>query len=240
MVRTLPALSLLALVACIPNNGEVGGDDTAGGVDCTTEAVASVMASVTDEAGEPLMEATVTWAGETAEGSCEAWNGDFACGFEVEGELTITAELEGHVTESVEVVVEADACHVITEHVDIVLVEEDCDGDEAPGAWVSVVDHLDAAIGTASVTWSIANADMAPQPCDATGTEGLFACGWGVSGMLEFSASAPGYSWETATADVAHGVCGPETEDVTITLFPEEGPDGPEDDEVDVPDPDLP
>ncbi len=231
MVRTLPALSLLTLVACIPNTGEVGGDDTADGYDCTAEAVASVMASVTSEAGDDLAEATVTWVGETSEGTCEAWNGDFACGFEVEGEITVTAELPDYVTESVDVVVQADRCHVITEHVDIVLAEEECDADEAPGAWVSVVDHLDAAVGNASVTWSLANADMAPQPCDATGSEGLFACGWGVSGMMEFSASAPGHSWETAAVDVALGVCGPETEDVVITLFPE----GPVDDEVDLP-----
>ncbi len=96
------------------------------GVACTTEARASVQVSVIDEEGTLITDADVTWTGDDGiPTSCENMGGgDYVCGYEAQGELTIDATKEMYEPGQEVVTVTADECHVITEVVRIMIVTE--------------------------------------------------------------------------------------------------------------------
>ncbi len=126
----LSALPLL-LVACgdkDPDDSGAESDDT-GSLDCTTEAVVSV--HVTIELGDDVTaipeDLAVTYAVDGGSPQpCESWSGelDWACGFEVAGDLVIEATAEGYEPASAAVTVESDACHVIPETLTLTLEPE--------------------------------------------------------------------------------------------------------------------
>lgn len=95
-------------------------------VNCTTEARASVQVTVEDEAGAPIPDASLTWTG--ADGvptSCENMaDGQFVCGWEADGELTIDVTKDGFEDAQLVVTVGSDACHVITEARTVTLIAE--------------------------------------------------------------------------------------------------------------------
>jgi hypothetical protein len=93
-------------------------------VDCTTEAVPSVRVEVTDADGAPLTGATVTYSSAESSGLCDALDGDYTCGYEIGGVVTVRAELEGYVTAEDSVTVLEDECHVRTVDVTLVLVQQ--------------------------------------------------------------------------------------------------------------------
>lgn len=95
-------------------------------VTCTTDARASVQVTVIDDAGNNLVDADVTWTGDDGvPTSCENnGGGEYVCGYEVSGEVTIDATRAGHEPASELVVVETDECHVITEQLTLSLVAE--------------------------------------------------------------------------------------------------------------------
>ena len=100
-------------------------------VDCTTEAVTSVVVHVTDEAGSPLPQALVSYVPVNDDiGAdnidCMASGDGFYCGEEVAGEMEISAWAEGFEAqyEVVTVGVSEDGCHVITQELDIALIAE--------------------------------------------------------------------------------------------------------------------
>jgi hypothetical protein len=111
-VRTVLAV-LLALVAggCATANEDSGA--------CTDMAVASVNVDVIDGSGSPVTDALVTWStGGAAEEDCESVvAGSWACGWEVAGDLLITATVKGFDPQSETVTVDSDYCHVIPEFV---------------------------------------------------------------------------------------------------------------------------
>lgn len=127
MPRPLFALALLPLLAaCGDKDDDSGGSDGSVGSDlnCTTEARVSVTATVETDGGAAVPDATVTWSvdGGAAQG-CEAWpeSPDYACGFEVAGAITVVASADGFETASEVVEVPADACHVVSQTVTLVL-----------------------------------------------------------------------------------------------------------------------
>lgn len=98
----------LAAAAC------TGKDDSA--VACDTSAVASVQVVVTDATANVLDGATVTYSvGGGAPAACESFGSQYVCGWEVAGEITVTAAVEGYVTGSQTVVVAQGTCHVETQ-----------------------------------------------------------------------------------------------------------------------------
>ena len=105
-------LPTLALVACDPAT-----------VDCDTLAVASVNLIITDGT-DPVDDATVQYslAGE-APVDCESISAanEWVCGWEVSGDLTITVDAPGFSPYTETVTVGSDACHVISESLDVVL-----------------------------------------------------------------------------------------------------------------------
>ncbi len=109
--RAVALLCVAGLVGC-------DGDEVA----CTLEARSSVTVTVVDEVGTAIPDPTVTYAVDGgAEQACEAMNGVFVCGYEVEGFFEITADAEGFAPETATVTVESDACHVIGQQVEITL-----------------------------------------------------------------------------------------------------------------------
>ena len=98
------------------------------GVACTEEARSSVTVSLVDDAGaaipaeaEPVVEYAVD--GGAAE-PCDSIDGaSFVCGYEVAGELTISASASGFApaSEVVEVPMTADGCHVESQSLTLAL-----------------------------------------------------------------------------------------------------------------------
>lgn len=215
MTRTL-TISLGAVVflaGCPPIDDPV----------CTDEARASVSVSVVDDAGTFLSDATVVFSVDGgADEPCElVGDTSFVCGWERAGEIVVKASKAGLMGDNETVVVEmdADGCHVVGQAIEILL-EDECD-DPPPAMLVTVFqpDGVTPAVGEA-VLWGIQNADMAPQPCDEEAS-GVWACAYGHSGALEVyvePAEGDPYQGVLQNVDVAEGVCGPDTEEVSITL----------------------
>jgi hypothetical protein len=108
-------LLLLPLTACPSLGGETN---------CTTEARASVQLTVEDEAGSPIPDASLTWTEpDGVPTTCENMSaGEYVCGWEAAGELTIEVTATGFDTQQFGVTVGEDECHVITEMVTVTLV----------------------------------------------------------------------------------------------------------------------
>ncbi|MCK6503934.1 hypothetical protein L6R53_11130 [Myxococcota bacterium] len=96
------------------------------GIDCTTEARASVQLTVVDAAGATIPDASATYTIESeswpAPQDCEdLGGGTLVCGWEVEDTFHIEVEAPGYAARTLEVEVGGDECHVITEQVEVVL-----------------------------------------------------------------------------------------------------------------------
>ena len=92
---------------------------------CTEQVVPSVIATVVGASGEELTGVNVQWGyrdADMAPQPCsEQADATWQCGEEVAGDLEIYAAADGHGAPITSVLVEADECHVITEHVEIVV-----------------------------------------------------------------------------------------------------------------------
>ena len=96
---------------------------------CTDLAAVSVTVTVVDAAGAVVPDASVTFAANGgASQPCDASfeEGSFVCGYEVAGEIVVTASAPGRVDDSETVVVEMDdvGCHVVGQSVSLMLVDE--------------------------------------------------------------------------------------------------------------------
>lgn len=93
-------------------------------VTCTSEVAPSVFVTVTDEFGVGIAAATVAYEARDAgvSGACDSVDAlRFRCGEELPGEIVVTASAPGYPPQTAEVVVEADACHVVTEELGFML-----------------------------------------------------------------------------------------------------------------------
>ena len=89
--------------------------------ECTTEAVVSVVVTVTDVDGNTLTGATVTYSPADLSDACDEFSGTYNCGYELGGVVTVSAVLDGYQPASDTVTVFEDECHVRTEQVTLVL-----------------------------------------------------------------------------------------------------------------------
>ena len=114
--------AVTAFVAPLSGCGEGFGDA------CDNVAVSSALVQVLDEFGDPVVGADVRY--QPADGmdqSCEelgAEPGQYVCGYEVPGSMTITVDALGFEVAQIEVDVQSDECHVITEEVELMLTPE--------------------------------------------------------------------------------------------------------------------
>ncbi len=83
---------------------------------CDDAAVASLQLSITDTSASVLPDATATWSSGGDGGECESIDGSatLVCGFDVTGDMEITAAAPGHVTQTATFNVKSDGCHAIT------------------------------------------------------------------------------------------------------------------------------
>lgn len=95
-------------------------------VACTEIAVSSAQITLVDEAGAPVVGASVIASTDSGELDCEDWEstGVYVCGFEVSGPFLISIEAEGFEPAEVELEVGLtdDECHVVTEVETVVMV----------------------------------------------------------------------------------------------------------------------
>lgn len=215
---------LLALLGCsgAKETGETANPDTS--VDCDAMAAASVyVEAVTDADGHGIDEVDLSYEAASGEsGSCSAAPTGWYCGYEVAGEITITATAEGYEPTSVTVDVQADECHVILETVSLVLDQlTDCT-DEAVPAVALTLSASDGKALDSTAQWCVGKGCSPDTPCDGAVDE--WYCGEEVSGAVTVSASAPGYTTESASVQVelTKDGCHPQTEQVSLELTRDE------------------
>lgn len=184
---------------------------------CTEIAMSSVTVQLLDPSGQPILGAQVQYSVEDALSDCFEWDdGWYACGYEEEGDITVLASAEGYLDAEGSVFVEADECHVVTESLTLTLEPDDvaCTQEVRYAVDVTVVDLYGLPV-EADVTWSLPNADMAPQPCE--GGDGHYFCREGAAGQLEIWATDE-LSFASALVEVSADDCGPVTEYIELTL----------------------
>jgi len=90
---------------------------------CTTEARSSVTVQVFDNLGFPVVDADVTYAiGSGLDQACDSISNDgsYVCGYEQEGDFTITVT-KGTATKTEKLTVTSDECHVKSQTVKVTL-----------------------------------------------------------------------------------------------------------------------
>ncbi len=146
-------------------------------------------------------------------------DGEFVCGWEIEGDFEITARAFGYSTEIASVTVGADECHVIPEKVGLTLTALDCDQVVVPAVWVDVVDDLGAPVTNATVTWGLAEADMDPVACEPV-VDNRYACADDTPGDLEIRVEHRSFQPHVEEVSVDHDGCHPLTETIEVALAP--------------------
>ncbi|MEL6345207.1 MAG: hypothetical protein AAFV53_19025 [Myxococcota bacterium] len=95
-------------------------------VSCDDFAATSVMLTLTNSDGAAIEGAAVSFVSDDLSDDCfENDPGSYVCGYEVEGDLTISAEAVGYQSQTTTVTVGADECHVITETAEMALAPVD-------------------------------------------------------------------------------------------------------------------
>lgn len=112
LTLTTVALGLFGLFGCEEPGGQV----------CTTEARYSTTITVEDAGGTPVTDAEVTYSVDgSAFTDCESFgDGSYACGIEEDGAFRIQVEHEGS-TETIDLDIESDECHVIQQTATVTL-----------------------------------------------------------------------------------------------------------------------
>lgn len=190
---------------------------------CDDMAVSSVQVVLAGPDGEALFDASVQYSvngGELLD--CEQLDWDdalvapsaFICGWEQAGDITIFAEADGYEPTETTVFVEADECHVITENLEIELDYVLCT-EEVRYAVQATVHDL-SGLG-AQVSWSLAETDMEPLPCE-DGFDSVYFCGEEASGLIEIWAQNDIGEFDSVLVEVSEDECGPITEAVDLML----------------------
>ena len=217
---TIPLLLLPALLlACGDKDDDSGGGD----VGCTTEARVRVMVTVEGEGGRLPEDLAVTWSTPDSDlNPCEPWPGspEYACGFEQAGPITVTASGRYYRTASQTVTVQADACHVQTESLTLVLEPVDCTAVEIPAVTLSVLAADGSLVPEAVGYFAPSDEDWdSPGVCE-DGLDGFMSCASELVGDLDVWVQAPGFQTWTEQIQVLHDGCHPITEHRDVVLVP--------------------
>ena len=119
-------LLFLMLTACgEKNSSDTGDSDTGGGIDCTAEFVYSLSLFITDQDGQPVDNANISYTVDGEPGIYVEYftNGEYFVGGEEAGDFEVDIYVEIAAGEdcfdigdaSLSVTVEADECHVINQ-----------------------------------------------------------------------------------------------------------------------------
>ncbi|MFT5587701.1 MAG: hypothetical protein ACI9VR_005314 [Cognaticolwellia sp.] len=82
---------------------------------CTDDLRVSVSVEVVDEAGADVLDAVVQFDAGSGPEDCQSYDGVHSCGMEIDGELDILVSAPDFEDQIVSVIVERDACHVISQ-----------------------------------------------------------------------------------------------------------------------------
>jgi hypothetical protein len=213
------AMPSFLLVACSDKDDPDDGDDTGQATECTKEARASYQLTLLDEDGSGITDASVAFSVEDrGEASCEGWEeGEWVCGWEVEGSLHITIDADGYSSEEFDVVVTADECHVETVIETRTLESVECTEEYVHAIVVETVDASGGAVEDTDVAWGYPDADMEPIVCDWMGGN-LYGCASEESGDLEVFANSPIHGSAYQSFVVEHDGCHPVQQSWTAVL----------------------
>lgn len=201
-------LAVLMLVACD------------GSEPCSTEARGSVLVTLTDGSGGPIADATVTFRADgAAETPCDGLpDGTFVCGWEVDGDVTVTATAWRHAPATETVTVGRDDCHVLTEALTLVLDPLDCTTEVVPSVEVTVVGSTGEVLDGVVVRYWPEGATGDAVACDGPHPPEVWRCGDDQAGALVVEASADGHVTEQQTVVVEADVCHVITEHADFAL----------------------
>lgn len=115
---------------------------------CDSMAVTSVNVTLVDEAGIDITEADVSYSsdgGGTFTPCEEAIAGQWACGWEVAGDIVVRAESVGYITAEQTVTIDEDECHVIGQDLEMTLEEAPVAGqwEEARSYYIQLIEDED-------------------------------------------------------------------------------------------------
>lgn len=143
----------------------------------------------------------------------------FVCGWEESGEIEIQVEAPGFLPASDIVYVEADECHVYSEHREIVLEPDEivCSEEAVPSLVLEVIDEAGEPIEEAFGYYVVDEACEADaSPCEAVG--GQLVCGIEEAGELHVLIDAEGYLPEERSYVIEADLCHVETQYDEIIL----------------------
>lgn len=203
-------IALIALVAGCP---AAIPDD----IDCTAEARASVQITVVDTFGGKIPNAELTFRVDGGDAQpCEQLGGagEFVCGWEQAGDITVTATAEGYFVQEAAVRVNADECHVITEQLTVTLDEIICTDEIVYAVIVEPINEAGESLQRARVEAMPYGENWThPEPCMDLGL-GQYACGEGWTGEVEIWVSDRSAGSWYDVIDVPFDECGPITQTV--------------------------
>ena len=211
-MRFLP-LFLLACSIDDPNNGNA----------CTDIAFASVSLSVVDDGGVAVADAEATFTVDGGETQiCEnLGGGSYACGWEQAGNIVVTVAKEGYesATETVEVGMTDDGCHVEGQVLELTLEEKACTAEVITSVLATLSGSSGETLESPEVSWGYADADMEPVPCES-GDGVTWACGEDVNGDLEIYGTASGHTTdlEPVTVPLDEAGCHAVTQSVDLVV----------------------
>lgn len=207
-------LGLLALTTGCPGSAEV----------CTNDARSAISLTVVDEFGAPIVDTTAIYTVDGGdEQDCDGADGDYTCGWEMEGEFEVTVDAPGFQAYTFTQEVFSDECHVLTEVVEHTLFPLACTDQEVPSIEVTVTDSQGADVTTGDVVWNMAAEDDLPEACFNMGGN-MWSCGYETEGELivEISNAGPYEDYAqivTVGADECHVIT--EQLDAVLNYLPD-------------------
>ncbi|MFT5680110.1 MAG: hypothetical protein ACI8RZ_001015 [Myxococcota bacterium] len=211
---------ITALTATIAVAGLIGCEKESG---CTDHLAWSVQLLLEDESGARVDGAVVSVTDGTITEDCEGYEGVYACGAEMSGDLTISIQASGFSSEEIDVTIASDECHVLPEEITHTLMSVDCAQEAVPSVVVSVSNEAGDPITDVDVGYVSSNDKVGAESIDCEAGDGAFYCGEEVAGDLEIYASAKGYvpHSEVVTVEMSSDGCHVVTEDLDVVLLAE-------------------
>lgn len=198
-----------------------------GGVEpgCDAMAVGSVTVRVYDPEGLPVRRATVEWRRDgSAYAPCDGMPapGEWVCGWEEAGELTVRVRAEGYATFEGTVTVPQGECHVEAQLLEAWLEPEgtDCTQELRASVVAGLVSSTGEPMRDPEVWWEVPGSERPAEPCEPA-DEGTWTCGWEVSGLLRVTGTAEGFTSSTVEVEVEADACHVITEYLTLVVDPE-------------------
>ena len=191
---------------------------------CTDDLKTSVLLSLESDQGGAIEGAAISVTDGAITEDCPALEaGLYGCGQELAGELTISMAAYGFEPEELDVSVEEDECHVISQEIAHALMAVDCTAEVVPAVIVSVLDDDGAVIEGAEVSHAPLSEEIGAESIDCTPGDAAFYCGDDVPGDFEIMAQAEGFQIGSAAVSVEMDEvgCHVVTQSVDITLAAE-------------------